>query len=64
MANVQKITRYLWFDGNAKEAVDFYTSILTQSKIVSIDYYWEKLSAVPEIKKFDISLLEDAYNGK
>jgi predicted 3-demethylubiquinone-9 3-methyltransferase (glyoxalase superfamily) len=63
MANVQKITQYLWFDGNTKEA-DFYTSILTQSKIVSIDYSWEKLSAVHEIKKFDISLLEDAYNGK
>jgi predicted 3-demethylubiquinone-9 3-methyltransferase (glyoxalase superfamily) len=27
MARTQKITTYLWFNGNAEEAVEFYTSV-------------------------------------
>jgi len=34
-----KITPNLWFDGNAKEAVDFYVSVFPDSKIVSILNY-------------------------
>ncbi len=33
------ITPNLWFDGNAKEAVDYYVSVFPDSKIVSIEYY-------------------------
>ena len=33
MAKVQKITPFLWFDGNAEEAVKLYTSIFGNSKI-------------------------------
>lgn len=33
------ITPNLWFDGNAKEAVDFYTSVFKDSKIISTSYY-------------------------
>jgi len=35
----QKITPNLWFDGNAKEAVDFYLSVFPNSKIISTEYY-------------------------
>ncbi|HUS26658.1 MAG TPA: VOC family protein [Nevskiaceae bacterium] len=35
----QKITPNLWFDGNAKEAVDFYVSAFTDSKVLSTAYY-------------------------
>jgi predicted 3-demethylubiquinone-9 3-methyltransferase (glyoxalase superfamily) len=35
----QKITPNLWFDGNAKEAVDFYVSAFPDSKILSASYY-------------------------
>src|SRR3954469_25202428 len=31
----QKITPNLWFDGNAKECVDFYVSAFPDSKIIS-----------------------------
>ena len=98
MATFQKITPHLWFDKEAKEAAEFYTSVFKDSKITNIatisntpsgevdivdieilgmkfqfisagplfkfsesisfivncedqeevDYYWEKLSAVPE----------------
>lgn len=33
------ITPNLWFDGNAKEAVDFYVSIFPESKVISTVYY-------------------------
>jgi len=33
---MKKITPFLWFDGNAEEAMNFYTSIFKNSKIVSI----------------------------
>lgn len=35
----QKITPNLWFDGNAKEAVEYYISVFPKSKIVSTQYY-------------------------
>lgn len=35
------ITPNLWFDGNAKEAVDFYVSVFPDSKITSTEYYPE-----------------------
>lgn len=36
---MQKITPNLWFNGNAKEAVDFYVSVFSNSKILSTEYY-------------------------
>lgn len=36
---MQKITPNLWFNGNAKEAVDFYLSVFPDSKIVSTTDY-------------------------
>jgi predicted 3-demethylubiquinone-9 3-methyltransferase (glyoxalase superfamily) len=38
---MQKITPFLWFDGKAEEAMNFYTSIFKNSKIVSITRYGE-----------------------
>lgn len=35
----QKITPNLWFDGNAKEAVNFYVSVFPDSRIISSTYY-------------------------
>ena len=35
----QKITPNLWFDGNAKEAVDYYVSVFPDSKVVHTMYY-------------------------
>jgi predicted 3-demethylubiquinone-9 3-methyltransferase (glyoxalase superfamily) len=35
----QKITPNLWFDHNAKEAVDYYVSVFPNSKIVTTAYY-------------------------
>src|SRR5665647_566197 len=38
---MQKITPFLWFDGKAEEAMNFYTSIFKNSKTVSIMRYGE-----------------------
>jgi len=38
---MQKITPWLWFDGQAEEAAKFYTSIFRNSKIERIDRYPE-----------------------
>lgn len=36
------ITPNLWFNGNAKEAVDFYMSVFPESKILTTVYYPEE----------------------
>ncbi len=36
---MQKITPFLWFDGNAEEAALFYTSIFKNSKILNVSRY-------------------------
>jgi predicted 3-demethylubiquinone-9 3-methyltransferase (glyoxalase superfamily) len=38
---MQKVTPFLWFDKNAEEAMNFYTSIFPDAKIVSITRYPE-----------------------
>jgi predicted 3-demethylubiquinone-9 3-methyltransferase (glyoxalase superfamily) len=41
MQTIQKITPCLWFDDQAEEAVEFYTAIFSNSKIVNIARYGE-----------------------
>jgi len=38
---MQKITPFLWYDGQAEEAVNFYVSIFKNSRIVSMARYGE-----------------------
>lgn len=35
----QKITPNLWYDGNAKEAVDFYLSVFPEGEIIATSHY-------------------------
>lgn len=45
MASVQKIVPNLWFDGNAKEAVDYYVSVFPDSSVLStVNYPTEGLA--------------------
>ena len=41
MAEFQKITPFLWLDGTAREAAEFYVSIFGNSRIVSSDTFGE-----------------------
>jgi predicted 3-demethylubiquinone-9 3-methyltransferase (glyoxalase superfamily) len=36
---MQKITPFLWFNGNAEEAMNFYVSIFKDSKVLSVTRY-------------------------
>jgi len=38
---MQKITPFLWFDGKAEEAMNFYVAIFKNSKILSVTRYGE-----------------------
>jgi predicted 3-demethylubiquinone-9 3-methyltransferase (glyoxalase superfamily) len=44
---MQTITPFLWFDGQAEEAANFYTSIFENSKVLSVSRY-PKGSPAPE----------------
>jgi len=48
----------LWFDNNAKEAVDFYLDIFKDARIGAIDYYTEVGEDVTGHKKGDIVTIE------
>jgi len=39
--NAQKITPCLWFDNNAEEAVNFYSSLFKDTKILEVSHYGE-----------------------
>jgi predicted 3-demethylubiquinone-9 3-methyltransferase (glyoxalase superfamily) len=41
MSAAQTITTYLWFNGNAEEAVDFYTAIFPASKVTKMARWGE-----------------------
>ena len=41
---MQKIVTHLWFENHAEEAVNFYTSIFNNSKILQMSYYDEAAS--------------------
>lgn len=43
---MQKITTFLWFDDQAEEAVNFYTSIFKNSKVLDVGRYDETGSGV------------------
>jgi predicted 3-demethylubiquinone-9 3-methyltransferase (glyoxalase superfamily) len=40
---MQKITPFLWFDGNAEEAINFYLSIFKNGKIINQNRQGDKL---------------------
>jgi predicted 3-demethylubiquinone-9 3-methyltransferase (glyoxalase superfamily) len=43
---MQKITPFLWFDGNAEEAMTFYTSIFKNSRIGMVSRYGDAMPAM------------------
>ncbi len=55
---IQLITPNLWFNNNAKEAVDFYLSVFKEGKILATDYYTEVGEEVTGHKKGDILTIE------
>jgi predicted 3-demethylubiquinone-9 3-methyltransferase (glyoxalase superfamily) len=55
MATQQKITPHLWFDKEAKEAVEFYTSVFPESKIKNMTTLRDTPSGDCDVVSFDLS---------
>ncbi len=53
----------LWFNNNAREAVDFYVSVFPDGKIIGIDYYTEFGEEITGHKKGDIVTIEFEIMG-
>lgn len=47
----QKITTFLWFDGQAEEAMNFYVSLFKDSKVLAV----QRLGPGPDAKAFSCS---------
>ena len=64
MSNMQKVTPFLWFDNNAKESVDFYTSIFKDSEITGINYYGESGGKISEKPKGSVMIVSFHLQGQ
>lgn len=60
MATIQKITPFLWFENQAEEAMNFYTGIFPDSKIVSIKRYPKGITEGP-MAGFDGKVLTGVF---
>jgi predicted 3-demethylubiquinone-9 3-methyltransferase (glyoxalase superfamily) len=55
------ITPCLWFDGNAREAVNFYVSLFSNSRIDNVSTY---PTDVPGRKQGDVMMIEFTLDGR
>jgi len=53
----------LWFNNNAKEAVDFYLDVFEDAKLYKTDYYTESGEEITGHKKGDLLSLEFEIRG-
>lgn len=59
----QGITPNLWFNNNAKEAVDFYLAVFKDGKIVHTDYYSSVREDITGHKEGEILTIEFELKG-
>lgn len=64
MRKIVRIVPCLWFNGNAKEAVDLYTSIFENSKILSTSYYTEEGKEQHQMPPGSILTIEFEIDGQ
>src|SRR5690349_11381953 len=61
---MQKITPFLWFNNNAEEAANFYTSIFKDSKVLNVSRYTEAgPGPVGSAMVVDFTLNGQAFNA-
>ena len=61
---MQQISPFLWFDGNAEEAVNFYTSVFKNSKIESMTRYDEQAAKATGMPKGSLMTVAFQLNGQ
>jgi predicted 3-demethylubiquinone-9 3-methyltransferase (glyoxalase superfamily) len=61
---MSKITPFLWFNGNAEQAVKFYTSVFKKSKIRAITHYGESAAKGSGNPKGSVMTVEFEIEGQ
>ncbi|MDB5928453.1 MAG: hypothetical protein JWR60_160 [Polaromonas sp.] len=61
--NFQRITPCLWFDSQAREAAEFYTSVFKNSKITQVSHYGEAGQEVHGQKPGSVMLVAFELDG-
>lgn len=61
---MQKITPFLWFDTEAEEAANFYTSIFKNSKILNVSRYSEAASKAAHQPKGSVMTVSFEIEGQ
>lgn len=61
---MQKIVTYLWFNDQAKEAVDLYVSLFEGAKITNTTYLTESVAEMSGKKAGDVSTIDFELNGQ
>jgi predicted 3-demethylubiquinone-9 3-methyltransferase (glyoxalase superfamily) len=61
---MQKIVTFLWFDDQAKEAVELYVSLFENAKIINKSYLTESVAKEAGKKPGDISSIDFELNGQ
>ena len=64
MSRTQKITTFLWFDGQAEEAAQFYVSIFKESRIVGVTRYDEAASKAAGRPEGSVMTVEFELDGQ
>jgi uncharacterized glyoxalase superfamily protein PhnB len=60
---MQKITPFLWLDGQAEEAANFYVSVFDNSSLCRISRYGDG-AALLQMSKLDIAALQQACQNE
>src|ERR1700741_3821811 len=61
---MQKITPFLWFEGNPEEAINFYVSIFKDSKIGSMSRYSDEAAKATGRPKGSLMTASFQLNGQ
>ena len=64
MSKMQKITTFLWFDGQAEEAAQHYVSIFKNSRIIGTTRYDEEASKAAGRPKGSVMTVEFELDGQ
>jgi predicted 3-demethylubiquinone-9 3-methyltransferase (glyoxalase superfamily) len=64
MSRTQKITTFLWFDGQAEEAAQYYVSIFKDSRIVGTTRYDDESSRAAGRPKGSVMTVEFELDGQ
>ena len=61
---MRKIVTFLWFNDQAKEAVDLYVSLFEDAKIINTSYLTESVAEAAGKKPGDLSSIDFELNGQ